>query len=165
MGGGKTTRTPCRSEVRPMVPGAAVRMVPGITVMGLVVRQPWASYIVDGRKTIEARRRGTRYRGPLVIVAAKRPRLNGLPSGVAVAVCRLDAVHEWDGEKHRAAAALSRSLEAEYRPRAAWVLTLVQQLDFDVPVSGRLGLFPVIMPRDAFPHCCPALGSSPVVLP
>ncbi|MEZ0321801.1 MULTISPECIES: ASCH domain-containing protein [unclassified Thermus] len=36
--------------------------------LGLIVREPYASFIVDGRKTWEIRKRQTRHRGPLGII-------------------------------------------------------------------------------------------------
>lgn len=42
-------------------------------IRALTVRQPWASDIVDGVKTIEVRSRHTHHRGPLVIHASARP--------------------------------------------------------------------------------------------
>ena len=40
--------------------------------LGLIVREPYASLIVDGRKVWEIRRRKTRHRGPLGIVSGGR---------------------------------------------------------------------------------------------
>ena len=37
----------------------------------ITIRQPWASLIADGRKTIETRTRQISYRGPLAIMAGK----------------------------------------------------------------------------------------------
>lgn len=39
----------------------------------LAVRQPWATHIAEGSKTIEVRRWRTEYRGPLLIAASGRP--------------------------------------------------------------------------------------------
>nr|WP_279231343.1 ASCH domain-containing protein [Thermus altitudinis] len=38
--------------------------------MGLIVREPYASLIVDGKKTWEIRKRKTRHRGPLGIITS-----------------------------------------------------------------------------------------------
>jgi len=38
-------------------------------VRGLIVREPWASLIVDGKKKWEVRRTNTRYRGPIAIIS------------------------------------------------------------------------------------------------
>ena len=40
----------------------------------LSVRQPWATLLVEGRKTIEVRSWATDYRGPLVICASSAPK-------------------------------------------------------------------------------------------
>lgn len=39
----------------------------------LAIRQPWATYIAEGTKTVEVRTWATKYRGPLLIVASGRP--------------------------------------------------------------------------------------------
>ncbi len=39
---------------------------------GLIVREPWASLIVDGKKKWEVRRTNTRYRGPVAIITGGR---------------------------------------------------------------------------------------------
>ena len=54
----------------------------------LSLRQPWASLIADGRKTIETRTWRTHYRGPLAIHASARPH-GDLPTGGIVAVAWL----------------------------------------------------------------------------
>jgi activating signal cointegrator 1 len=63
------------------------------TIVGLVVRQPWASMIAVGEKSIEVRTWRTRHRGPLLICAAARDADEGgedLPRGVPV--CVVDVV-------------------------------------------------------------------------
>ena len=55
----------------------------------LSVRQPWASMIARGEKTIEVRTWSTHYRGPLVICVSKSPRISDLPVGVALVVVDL----------------------------------------------------------------------------
>lgn len=52
----KTTKTTSRAEMRV-----------------LSVRQPFASLIASGAKTVELRKRSTPYRGPVLILAAARP--------------------------------------------------------------------------------------------
>lgn len=39
----------------------------------LAIRQPWATYIAEGTKTLEIRSWRTHYRGPLLIAASGRP--------------------------------------------------------------------------------------------
>jgi predicted transcriptional regulator len=39
-------------------------------VKGIIVREPWASLIVNGKKRWEIRRTNTKYRGPVAIISA-----------------------------------------------------------------------------------------------
>jgi len=107
------------------------------------VRQPWASLIASGAKTLEVRSWRTSYRGPLLICAGARP--SGTPDarrwpvtgplGCAVACvelveCRPGVPGEDD--------------EAACCPVAAggyvWVLTSPREVA-PRPISGRLGLW------------------------
>lgn len=94
----------------------------------LSVRQPWASAIAAGTKTIEYRRWQTAYRGPLLIVSSKRPAIDGLPGGVALAVVQL----------------------VDCQPHGdvwGWVFQTVRPLKKPFAVRGQLRLFDVTMPR------------------
>lgn len=59
----------------------------------LSVKQPWASLIVSGKKTVECRSWSTKYRGELVICASKGDKFSAdgilLPGGVALGVVEL----------------------------------------------------------------------------
>lgn len=57
------------------------------------VRQPWASMIARGDKTIETRTWRTNYRGDLLIVSTQNPKIPGLPTGKALCVVRLYDCH------------------------------------------------------------------------
>lgn len=99
----------------------------------LSLRQPWASLIADGRKTIETRTWRTRYRGPLAIHASARPYAD-LPTGGIIAVawlygCR--AMEESDEED-----ACIALFDGAY----AWLLANVQPMPL-IPCKGRLGLW------------------------
>jgi len=61
--------------------------MPGKTAPALCVQQPFAGWIATGIKTIEVRSWRTAYRGPLLIVASRKPATHG-PSGVVV--CQVD---------------------------------------------------------------------------
>lgn len=98
----------------------------------LSVRQPWANLIADGSKTIEVRTRPTKYRGPLLIVSAKRPDI--APAGCALAVVNL-------ADSRPMAEADEQAAMCRWRPNAwAWVLTDVRRIK-PQPVRGQLGLF------------------------
>lgn len=56
----------------------------------LSVKQPFAEAIARGTKTREFRSRPIAYRGPIIIVASKSPKLGSLPTGVTV--CTVEIV-------------------------------------------------------------------------
>ena len=98
----------------------------------LSVRQPFANLIADGSKTIEVRSRRTEYRGPLLIVSAKRPAVT--PAGCALAVVNLvDCRPMTEADEP---AAMSKRKPDTW----AWVLTDVRRIE-PQPVRGQLGLF------------------------
>ena len=99
----------------------------------LSLRQPWASLIAEGRKTIETRTWRTRYRGPLAIHASARP-YEDLPTGGIVAVtwlygCR--PMEETDEED-----ACITLFDGAY----AWLLANVEPVPL-IPCKGMLGLW------------------------
>jgi hypothetical protein len=108
--------------------------------------QPWASWIARGEKTIETRTWPARYRGPLLICAAKKrdPVLNPerFPVGVAVCVVRLvDCRPMTRGDEEKAMCGCDPG-------RWAWVLKSIRKIE-PFPVRGQPGLFDV--PDSALP--------------
>lgn len=102
----------------------------------LSVRQPWASMIASGRKTIEVRSWSTRYRGPLLICATQRPRLADLPTGAALCVVELIDCRPMTKDDERGAA-------VPHQPGYfAWLLRHIRSVGA-FRVVGRLGLFDV----------------------
>lgn len=100
----------------------------------LSIKQPWATMIAQGDKTIETRKWGTEYRGDLLIVSAKSPRIE--PAGYALAIvslvgCRL--MTERDEIE-----ACCRWMPGTF----AWLLEHVRKIE-QFPVRGQLGLFDV----------------------
>jgi len=93
----------------------------------LVVRQPYAEQIMAGEKSIEYRTWRTSHRGPLLIVASKRPIIDGLPIGVAVGIVELVDITGEPGD---------------YR----WHLANPRRID-PFPVRGRLRMMEVAMPN------------------
>jgi len=100
---------------------------------------PWASWIREGRKTIETRMWGTGYRGPVLICAAKRP--NGPMAGCAVCIVDLLGCR-WMRRSDEALALCDWELG-----RFAWVLANVRHV-LPFHVRGRLGLFGVDVPDE-----------------
>lgn len=104
----------------------------------LSLRQPWASLIASGRKTIEVRSWRTHYRGPLVICASARPRQPPLPSGAAVCVVELIDVRPLAADDLPAACLPEIEIEGLF----AWVLSGAVPLSEPFgPIRGRLKLF------------------------
>ncbi|MDX2201038.1 MAG: ASCH domain-containing protein [Phycisphaerae bacterium] len=98
------------------------------------VKQPWANMIACGAKTIETRTWGTSYRGQLLIVSSKTPKIE--PAGFAVAVadvvdCRLMT------KEDEAAACCSIYPDAH-----AWILSNVRRIE-PIPIKGALGIYEV----------------------
>lgn len=109
----------------------------------LTVRQPWASLISSGRKTIEVRSWRTDFRGALVIHAGMGVDLehsfrfdDELPAGVILSVVDLVDVRPLSASDRRAAclAAHDKTLE-----RFAWVLRDPIALP-PITMRGALGL-------------------------
>ena len=96
----------------------------------LTVRQPWASLIAQGKKTVELRTWATKYRGPLLItVSAKKH--GDHPTGCTL--CLVNLVDCRPATRSDARAACCNPAQDEY----AWLLadaTPLQQL----PIKGRL---------------------------
>jgi len=100
----------------------------------LSIRQPWANMIASGKKTIETRTWRTNYRGPLLIVSSRTPRID--PAGYALAVAELIDCRPMTREDEEKAC-------YQIYPRAqAWVLTNIRRID-PFPVNGKLGLYDV----------------------
>lgn len=100
----------------------------------LSIRQPWASLIARGVKTIETRTWSTRYRGPLLILASKSPRVDDLPAGVLLCETEILECRPMTIEDQAAAC-------VPWRPGLyAWTLGAVKSLP-PIPCRGKLGLF------------------------
>ena len=98
----------------------------------LSIRQPWASEVARGRKTIETRTWRTPHRGPLLIVSSRRPRIE--PAGCALAVVDLVECRPMRGGDEQDAM-------CELYPRAiSWVFENVRPVE-PFPVRGALGVY------------------------
>lgn len=102
----------------------------------LSVRQPWASMIASGEKTIETRVWSTEYRGPLLICATKKPVIDELPVGIALCIVELVDCRPMTEEDQVKAC-------CEIYPRAqSFVLDHLRSVE-PFPVKGQLGFFDV----------------------
>lgn len=114
------------------------------------LHQPWASAItyldirrdillrhgITAQKTIEVRTWSTDYRGPLLIVSTKKPKIMGLPLGKAVCTCEIIGCRLMDrSDEYRA--------QCRWEPRAfAWLLTNIVPTE-PFQVKGQQGFYEV----------------------
>jgi len=110
-------------------------------VKALSVRQPRASAIADGSKTLETRTWATAHRGPLLVCATKRPQMQGLPTGVAICIVEVTDCRPMTPADVEAAGGVPYR-EGLY----VWELAHPEPLAEPFPVVGRLGLFTVHVP-------------------
>jgi hypothetical protein len=106
----------------------------------LSVKQPWASLIAAGVKTIETRTWRTDYRGPLLICSSKipAPTAGSDPGPCGVALCIADVIDcRPMTEADVAAACVSL-----YAGAWAWILTNVRLVE-PIPVRGQVKFFDV----------------------
>ena len=103
----------------------------------LSVKQPYASMIAQGSKTIETRNWPTKYRGDLLIVSTQKPMIPGLPSGKAVCIAKLvDCRPTLVGDEGRA------RCDVWYKGAWAWVLEDIRPIQ-PFSVRGHLKLYDV----------------------
>ncbi len=107
-------------------------------VKAISVKQPWANMVASGEKTIETRTWSTDYRGELLIVSSKSPRI--APAGFGLAIATLVGCRPMAKDDEAAAC-------CEIYPNAkAWVLENIRRIH-PFPVSGQLGLYEVDLPE------------------
>lgn len=100
----------------------------------ITIRQPWASMIMSGQKTIETRTWSTKHRGMLLIHSSARPKNQG-PTGVIMGVVKLLDVRPMERRDKKEAC-------CDYAPGLyAWRIVKVAKLAVYIPCPGRLGLW------------------------
>jgi hypothetical protein len=99
------------------------------------IKQPWASLIAAGVKTLELRAWPTDHRGPLLICSSRRPVLEGHRHGQAL--CIVDVVDCRPMTRQDVPFACVTEF---YPDHYAWVLGNVQLIE-PFPVTGQLRLF------------------------
>lgn len=105
------------------------------------VRQPWASLIAGGLKTIETRKWFTKYRGDILIVASKNPKVGDLPTGQALCIARIVDCRKMTKEDETQA-------RCEVYPGAyAWILSDIRPIK-PFAVKGKLGIYEVELPEN-----------------
>jgi len=98
------------------------------------VRQPWASMIARGTKTIETQTWPTKYRGDLLIVSSKKPKIDNLPTGQGLCVVKLVECRPMVFSDVSAAGCKL------YHGAWAWVLEDVRPVEY-FAVRGTFGIY------------------------
>lgn len=102
----------------------------------LTVKQPWASLIAGGKKTLEVRTWQTSHRGPLLICSSKKPILGLLPVGVSVCIVEVVGCRPMTVEDE--AAACFACFDGAF----VWELNNVQPVEHK-KIQGKLSIFEV----------------------
>lgn len=130
----------------------------------LSVRQPWASLIIWGLKTVEIRTWSTKYRGPLFIHAAKRADDAGMrrfyldepPCGCLIGMVDLVGVDKVTPTAWKELAGSHLQIEPFVRGLYAWHLENARPLPVPIPYRGDRGLFDIVTDCIALqPHALP----------
>ena len=100
------------------------------------VKQPWASMIASGEKTLETRTWNTKHRGEILIVASKNPKIEGLPTGVALCIVTIV------GCRDMLVSDESNACCKVYKNAKVWVLDKVTKIK-PFTVKGRLSIYDV----------------------
>lgn len=100
------------------------------------LKQPWAHLICIGEKTIETRTWPTKYRGDILIVTSKKPKIQDLPVGVAVCIAKIvDCRPMTFADEAKACCEI-------YPGAYAWILENIRPIK-PFPVKGQLGIYEV----------------------
>lgn len=103
----------------------------------LCVKQPFASMIASGKKSIEIRTWKTKYRGKLLIVATKSPKIQRLPSGQAICIVTLRHCRKM--RKSDIELSYCEYSEEYY----SWIFEKVRELENLIEIKGRLGIIDI----------------------
>jgi hypothetical protein len=103
------------------------------------LKQPWASLVATGKKTIETRKWSTKYRGDLIICSSQNPKIE--PYGKALCVVELYDVKPMEKKDEKKAC-------IKVYPKAhAWFLRNLRPIASPIPVKGSLGVFNLMLPE------------------
>ena len=108
-----------------------------VKIKALSVKQPWANLIASGKKTIETRTWKTGFRGELLIVSSKIPKIE--PAGKTVAVVKLVDCRIMRSEDE------DMALCDIYNGAHAWILENIRRIK-SIPIRGKIGLYDVELP-------------------
>ncbi len=102
-------------------------------VKAISLKQPFANWVCEGKKTIETRTWNTKYRGDLVICSSQNPKIE--PYGKAL--CIVDVVSTEPMKKTH-----EKKACCKIYPRAwTWHLKNLRVIKKPFPVKGKLGIY------------------------
>lgn len=124
--------------------------------LALSVRQPWASLLVWGLKTIEIRSWSTNYRGHLLIHAAKkvdekamkRFQINNPLVGALIGTVELIKIEQFTESMWNDLGDLHLDIGSFPAGMYAWYMTNPKPLEKPLLYKGDRGLFPVKIDND-----------------
>lgn len=109
----------------------------------LSVKQPWASHIANGNKTIEVRSHYLNYRGDVMICSSASPSSKDMPGGVTLCLAELYDVKKISDftDKDWALTMIPEPM----RPKEGygWKLRNIRRV-VEFPVKGQLGLWRLV---------------------
>lgn len=98
------------------------------------IKEPWATLILKGKKTIETRTWKTKYRGKLLLCCSKKPKSSSNIHGKAFVICDLVSVKQMKRTHEKQAC-------CGIYPRAnSWFLENIKPIE-PFEVKGQMGLF------------------------
>jgi len=103
-----------------------------MVIRALSVKEPYASLICSGEKTIETRRWKTYYRGEILICTSQKPKTSN--SGLALCIVTLiDCRPMTEDDEQFAKCEI-------YDDAYSWILKDIKKI-IPFPIKGKLGLF------------------------
>ncbi len=106
----------------------------------LSLKQPWANLVASGKKTLETRKWPTKYRGDVLIVSSKSPKIE--PTGQALAIVEIVNCRPMTKADESAACC------PLYPGAWAWELRNVRPIK-PFPVKGQLSFYEVALPANS----------------
>lgn len=148
---GRVVKKEKKAEPSAPAPTPSASAQPKTSCKALSVRQPWASLIACGEKTVECRSWKTDYRGPLVICASSKDdrTTDGiiLPGGYALCVVELVDIRPMTKDDLYGACMddFTPQEQAQILKNYVWHIRLLYEIEM-VPVKGKLHIFDVEIP-------------------
>jgi len=108
----------------------------------LTVKQPYAGLIATGAKTIEVRKKPTKYRGELMISSSKKPITSkaGVNGALICSVVLMDCLRVKDLNEDQWIETMIDEDQNKYIDQYAWVLASPKRT-IEIPIKGNLGIW------------------------